>query len=99
MIDSFWSFAEENGVTITQNADSVNTAEQIYSQATADAEEDFVTTRVKGYLARLIYGRGVARPILNQADPVFQEAMSLWPSSRELAAYHTKSTSSTVKQE
>ena len=99
MIDSFWTFAEENGVTITQNADSVNTAEQIYSQATADAEEDFITTRVKGYLARLIYGRGVARPILNQADPVFQEAMSLWPSSRELAAYHTKSTSSTVKQE
>jgi len=99
MMDSFWAFAEENGVTITEDADSVNTAEQIYSRATADAEEDFVATRVKGYLARLLYGRGVARPILNKADPVFQEAMSLWPSSRELAAYHTKGTPSTVKQE
>ncbi len=99
MMDSFWSFAEENGVTITQDPDSVNVAEQIYARATAQENQDFVATRVKGYLARLIYGRGVARPILNKADPVFQEAMALWPSSRELAAYHTTRQSSSVKQE
>ena len=98
MIASFWSYAEENGVTITEDPDSVNTAERIYAKATAQGEQDFVATRVKGYLARLLYGRGVARPILNQADPVFQEAVSLWPSSRELAAYHTESSASTVKQ-
>ena len=99
MMDSFWSFAEEKGVTITENPDSVDTSERVYARATAQEEQDFVATRVKGYLARLLYGRGVARPILNQADPVFQEAMSLWPSSRELAAYHTKSTPSTLKQD
>ena len=99
MIASFWSYAEENGVTITEDPDSVNTAERIYAEATAQGEQDFVATRVKGYLARLLYGRGVARPILNQADPVFQEAVSLWPSSRELAAYHTGNSASTVKQE
>ena len=98
MIASFWSYAEENGVTITEDPDSVNTAERIYAKVTAQDEQDFVATRVKGYLARLLYGRGVARPILNQADPVFQEAVSLWPSSRELAAYHTESSASTVKQ-
>jgi len=98
MIDEFWAFAEENGVTITEDADSVNTSERIYAKATAREEQAFVGTRVKGYLARLLYGQGVARPILNQADPIFQEAMSLWPSSQELAAYHTKSASSSMKQ-
>ena len=98
MIASFWSYAEENGVTITEDPDSVNTAERIYAKVTAQDEQDFIATRVKGYLARLLYGRGVARPVLNRADPVFREAMSLWPSSRELAAYHTESSASTVKQ-
>ena len=98
MIASFWSYAEENGVTITEDSDSVNTAERIYAKVTAQDEQDFIATRVKGYLARLLYGRGVARPVLNRADPVFREAMSLWPSSRELAAYHTESSASTVKQ-
>ena len=98
MIASFWSYAEENGVTITEDPDSVNTAERIYAKVTAQDEQDFVATRVKGYLARLLYGRGVARPVLNRADPVFREAMSLWSSSRELAAYHTESSASTVKQ-
>ena len=99
MLDSFWSFAEGKGLTITQDADSVDVSERIYARSTAEEKEDFVGTRVKGYLARLIYGRGVARPILNKADPVFQEAMSLWPSSRELAAYHAGNPSSTVKQD
>ncbi|MFB6271447.1 MAG: S41 family peptidase [Salinibacter sp.] len=99
MLSSFWTFAEKKGVTITEDPDSVNTAERVYARSTAQANEDFVATRVKGYLARLLYGRGVARPILNQTDPIFQEAMTLWPSSRKLAAYHTTTPSSTVKQE
>ena len=98
MIDDFWSFAEENGITITPDPDSVNTAERIYAESTAQEEEDFVATRIKGYMARLLYGQGEARPILNQADPVFQEAMSLWPSSQELAAYHSTSQSSTIRE-
>lgn len=96
MKSSFWAFAEEKGVTITEDPDSANTDERIYAKATAKEENDFVATRVKGYLARLLYGRGVARPILNKADPIFKEAMSLWPSSRKMAAYHQ--TTSTVKQ-
>ncbi|PSQ69849.1 MAG: S41 family peptidase [Bacteroidetes bacterium QH_2_64_26] len=99
MLDQFWSFAEKNSdITITQDPDSVNAAEQIYSERTAQKEEGFVATRIKGYMARLLYGRGVARPILNQADPVFQEAISLWPSSRELAAYHSAAPRSTVRE-
>jgi len=98
MTSEFWSFAEKKGLTITEDPDSVNTAERVYAEATARENQDFVATRIKGYLARLMYGRGVARPILNQADPVFQEAMSLWPSSRDLAAYHSTSVPSTVRE-
>ena len=98
MMDSFWSFAEKNGVQITENPDSVDTAERVYAAQTAQDEQAFVATRVKGYLARLIYGRGVARPILNRADPIFQEAMSLWPSSQDLAAYHSKTATATIQQ-
>lgn len=88
MLDEFWAFAEEQGVEVTEDPDSVDVSDRVYSMATARSQQPFVATRVKGYLARLIYGRGVARPILNQADPVFQEALSLWSSSQELAAYH-----------
>lgn len=98
MISSFWTFAEEKGVSITETPDSVNVQERIYAKATAQEEKDIVATRVKGYLARLLYGRGVARPILNQSDPMFKEAMSLWPSSQKMAAYHSTSTPSPVKQ-
>lgn len=98
MISSFWTFAEDKGVTIKKNpADS--TGDRVFARTRAEQERDFVATRLKGYLARQLYGRGVARPILNQADPIFQEALTLWPSSRELAAYHTPTQSSSVNDE
>lgn len=89
MMSAFWSFAEENGVRLTENPDSVNVSERVFPRSTAQEERDFVATRIKGYLARELYGRSAARPILNKASPIFQEAMSLWSSSRELAAYHS----------
>lgn len=98
MMSSFWSFAEENGVTITEDPDSVNVDERIYAESAAQAERDFVATRIKGYLARQLYGRSAARPILNEASPTFQEALSLWPSSQKLSSYHSTTTSSPMKQ-
>lgn len=98
MISSFWTFAEDKGVTIKKNpADS--TGDRVFARSRAEQERDFVATRLKGYLARQLYGRGVARPILNRVDPIFQEALTLWPSSRELAAYHTPTQSSSVNDE
>jgi carboxyl-terminal processing protease len=98
MMSEFWSFAEENGVTITGDQDSVNVDEGIYARETAEKNRDFVATRIKGHLAAQLYGRSAARPILNRASPIFQEALSLWPSSRELASYHATATSSPMKQ-
>lgn len=99
MMSEFWSFAEDEGVTITKYPDADSTGDLAFTRKTAQEQRDFVSTRIKGYMARHLYGRGMARPILNKADPVFKEALSLWPASRELAAYHSTSRSSSMKRE
>lgn len=99
MMSEFWSFAEDEGVTITKYPEADSTGDLAFTRKTAQEQRDFVSTRIKGYMARHLYGRGMARPILNEADPVFKEAVSLWPASRELAAYHSASSSSSMKQE
>jgi len=94
MVESFWDYAEEEEIlTLTSQPDEANPSEQVYATSTAEETRDFVSTRIKGHLAGLLYGRGADRPLLNKADPVFERAMSLWPSSQELAAYHGYSTS------
>lgn len=99
MMSEFWTFAEDKGVTITAHPEADSTGEQAFTEAAARQQRYFVSTRIKGYMARHLFGRGMARPILNQADPVFEEAMSLWPSSKQLATYHAGSGSPTVNDE
>jgi carboxyl-terminal processing protease len=89
-VDKFWTYAqEEDIITLTTDPDSVNPKKRIYPQAEADALTSFVRTRLKGRMANVLFGTGTGRAFLNQTDPVFQEAMSLWPSSQQLASYHT----------
>lgn len=90
-MSEFWTFAEEEGITLTSDEEKVNPSEQIYSERAAEEARDFVATRIKGFLAQRLYGSGPARRILNKADPSFQKALSLWPSSKELAGYHGSS--------
>jgi carboxyl-terminal processing protease len=88
-IDAFWEFAEEEDVlTLTTDPEEVNPNERIFLQAEAEEARDMLRSRLKGQLANVLYGTGTGRPILNQTDPIYQKAMSLWPSSKELAAYH-----------
>jgi hypothetical protein len=63
----------------------------VYLRSEADSIAGIVRSRLKGRLANTLYGTGVGRPILNQTDPTFQKAMSLWPNSTELAGYHAPS--------
>lgn len=97
MVSSFWDHAEEENMTLTTDSEKVNPKQRVYSQQAARTAHDFVAARIKGFLARQLYGSGAARPILNETDPVFQKAMSLWPSSQELASYHTQTSSAPME--
>jgi carboxyl-terminal processing protease len=102
IITAFWDYAEEEDIlSLTTDPDSANPSEQVYLRSTAEEARDVVANRVKGHMAGELYGRGADQPILNETDPVFQRAMSLWPSSQELAAYHTSppASSSTFQDE
>ncbi len=92
-VSAFWSYVQENEVlTLTTAPDSVNPGEQIYLQAHADEANDLVRPHLKGFLANTLYGRGAGRPLLNKVDPAVQQALTLWPSSKELAGYHASAT-------
>jgi carboxyl-terminal processing protease len=89
-VSDFWDYAQDEGVlTLTTTPDSVDTSERVYLKARAEEAHDLVRSRVKGRLANELYGTGAGQPILNQTDPAVQEAMSLWPSSQELAGFHS----------
>ncbi|PSQ95212.1 MAG: S41 family peptidase [Bacteroidetes bacterium SW_9_63_38] len=99
-VDAFWTYTQKEDVlTLTTTPDSVNLGERIYRRSEADSVRTLVQSRLKGHLANTLYGSGVGRPILNKADPIVQRAATLWPSSRELAAYHTTSASSSRNEE
>jgi len=92
-ISDFWGFAQdENVLTLTPNPDSVDSSERVFLKSKAEEARDVVRSRVKGRLANELFGTGVGQPILNRTDPAVQKAMSLWPSSQELAGFHSAST-------
>jgi carboxyl-terminal processing protease len=98
-VSSFWTYAEEEGVlTLTTNPDSVDTSERVYLKARAQEASDVVRSRVKGRLANELYGTGAGQPILNRTDPAVQKAMSLWPSSEELAGFHSTTAPSSMNE-
>ena len=93
-LPKFWEYAEKEGVlTLTSNPDSVDVNNRVYLKSKAEELQDLVRSRVKGRLANELYGTGVGQPILNKTDPAVQKAMSLWPSSQELAGFHSVSSS------
>ena len=97
MVDAFWAFAEEKGLDVQVNPPAIQPSDGIFAQRQADAAETFVRTRIKGLLARQLYGSSAMRPILNEVDPVFQEAMTLWPEAEQLSSYHAAAP--TVKEQ
>jgi len=91
-IPKFWEYAKEEGnISLTTNPDSVNAKERVYLKSEAEKAHDLIRSRVKGRLANELYGTGVGQPILNKTDSAVQKAMSLWPSSQELAGFHSAS--------
>jgi len=92
-VDSFWAYSQrEDLLTLTSNPDEVDPSERIFPQSEAEDARSMLRSRLKGQLANVMYGTGTGRPILNRTDPAFKKAMSLWPSSKELAGYHATTT-------
>lgn len=93
-VSSFWSYAQQREMlTLTTNSDSVAPHQNVFPKSETQAASDIVRTHVKGQLANVIFGNESGKPILNKFDPTVQKALSLWPSSQELASYHTGSNS------
>jgi carboxyl-terminal processing protease len=88
-VSSFWTYLQENNVlTLTKDPNAVAPTEQVYAEARTQDVRDIVKAHLKGQLANVLFGNGTGQPALNRADPIVQEALSLWPSSQELAEYH-----------
>jgi len=98
MVDSFWTYASRNGMELTTNPDSAAPANGVFLRAEAEQARPYVATRLKALLARQLYGSSAMRPVLNQVDPAFQQAISLWGDANSLAAYHASSESTVTGQ-
>ncbi len=94
-LSRFWSYAQKKEVlTLTTDSASIDPSRQTFSKAeTADAT-DLVRARLHGHMANVMFGEGTGQPALNEVDPTVQKALTLWPSSQELASYHASSSRS-----
>lgn len=88
MVTAFWDFTEKQGVEYTSDADEAAPSEGVFAQAERERSEEEVRLRLKAYLARQLFGLRTARPTLNETDPVYREALSLWDDAEELATLH-----------
>jgi len=91
VVDSFWTYAEKNSLELTDDRAKADASESVFLRTRTEDAHAYVSTRLKALLARQLYGSSAWRPILNQVDPVVQEALSLWPRAQELSAYHASS--------
>lgn len=88
LVTAFWDFTKEQGVTYTSDLDKTAPGEGVFSEAEQDRSEEEIRLRLKGYLARQLFGLRTAQPTLNKTDPIYLEALSLWGDAEELATLH-----------
>ena len=95
MLDAFWTFANDKGVSLTADKDSVSRKDGVFAQSEAETEATRLKTYLKARLAGKLYGGRAAVPIINKTDKELNKALSLWDRANELAAYHGAKTTST----
>lgn len=89
--DEFWDFLKEEGeFELTTDEEAAEEGDRVFTEMHADREEERIRTYLKGRIAGKLYGGRAATPILNEVDPVIDQAVSLWPQSEDLAAYHQR---------
>lgn len=83
---AFVAYAEEHGVPVVERApESREERRSVLVRSELDAARPEVEARVKAYLARRLYGVDAFYPVVQSIDPLFQEALQLWPHASELA--------------
>jgi carboxyl-terminal processing protease len=92
MWDEFWAFADGRGLVISpeerEEEDKI-----FFTPAEREASRTTLKTVLKARLAQRLYNSEAWFPVYNQIDPVFNEALDLWPSAEELSTFHTSSAS------
>ena len=89
MVEAFWTFLdEEEDIEITTDEEEAAESARAFTRAELEEEADRVETYLKGRMAFKLYGARAQQPILNEVDPVIEQALSLWPQSKDLAAFH-----------
>ncbi len=86
MWQKFSTFIQaEDRITLTDNADSVNVRKGVHLQSDLPQERAVLEARIKGYLARNLYGSEYFYHIVMPTDQVVKEAMELWGRAENLA--------------
>jgi carboxyl-terminal processing protease len=97
VVNAFWSFAKENGLSLTSDPAEVSTEDGVFLRAEATQEKERLKTYLKARIAGRLYGGRSAYPILNAVDQDLNHALTLWDRAEALAAYHTPSTAGTTR--
>lgn len=90
LVTSFWEFTEERGMSYTSDPGEVAPSQGTFLYADRTNSEEALRLRLKGFLARQLFGLRTAQPTLNETDPIYQHALSLWDDAEELAALHPR---------
>ncbi len=90
--DEVWSLAADStngGIRLTDDPKAASLRDGVFTFADRAAHRATIETFLKARLARQLYGHEHAYPIYNQIDPVFQEALKLWPQADDLATHYS----------
>ncbi|MES3629249.1 MAG: S41 family peptidase [Longimonas sp.] len=90
LVTSFWEFTEERGMSYTSDPGEVAPSQGTFLYADRTNSEEMLRLRLKGFLARQLFGLRTAQPTLNETDPIYRHALSLWDDAEELAALHPR---------
>ena len=83
---AFVAYAEEHGVPVVERVpESREERRNVLVRSELEAARPEVEARIKAYLARRLYGVDAFYPVVQEIDPLFQEALQLWPHASDLA--------------
>ena len=87
LFQAFVDYAAEHGVRIVESAPADDDEERDSVIARSELREarPQIEARVKAYLARRLFGIESFYPVVQTIDPIFMEAMGLWPQAADLA--------------